>query len=209
MKPALVLLAAGDSRRFCGNKLLFEWEGKPLYRHFPDRLEKLEKKSGLLFSRKIVVTQYGEIAEEMGRRGYRIAENKESFLGISHSIRLGLEELLRHGVPAEGISLESGQDRLPPVCFAVCDQPYLSAETVREFLESYERSGLGIGCLSFRGRRGNPCVFGPGYLPELMALSGDTGGRQVMRLHPEDLYLHEIRDGRELEDIDERPVSRL
>ena len=38
MKIAFVMLAAGNSRRFGSNKLFYELDGKPMYRHLLERL---------------------------------------------------------------------------------------------------------------------------------------------------------------------------
>ena len=38
MKIALIMLAAGNSRRFGSNKLLYEIDGKPMYRHILEKL---------------------------------------------------------------------------------------------------------------------------------------------------------------------------
>lgn len=183
---ALVLLAAGDSRRFGGNKLLHPFQGKPMYQHILDQIEQLP---GDLFTKKIVVTQYAEIMEEVQNRGYLVVENCASTLGISHSIHLGLQVL-------EGTETA--------VCFAVCDQPYLRGETIGKLVEGWRRSGYGIGCLSHRGELGNPAVFSAVYRQELMALEGDVGGRRVIRRHPEDLFLYEVEEGMELVDVDVR-----
>ena len=45
MKIDLILMAAGNSRRFGSNKLLYEWRGKKLYRYMLDAL--LEAAEGL------------------------------------------------------------------------------------------------------------------------------------------------------------------
>ena len=42
MKISLILLAAGDSRRFGSNKLLYELHGKPMYRYSVDEVAKLD-----------------------------------------------------------------------------------------------------------------------------------------------------------------------
>ena len=41
MKIALIYLAAGNSRRFGSNKLFYEIDGKPMYRHLLDRLVRI------------------------------------------------------------------------------------------------------------------------------------------------------------------------
>ena len=38
MRIALIMLAAGNSRRFGGNKLLYEIDGNPMYRYILERL---------------------------------------------------------------------------------------------------------------------------------------------------------------------------
>ena len=38
MKISLIMLAAGNSRRFGSNKLLYEIDGKPMYRHILEKL---------------------------------------------------------------------------------------------------------------------------------------------------------------------------
>lgn len=185
-KIALVLLATGDSRRFSGNKLLAKLGGKPMYRHLADEIERL---SGDPFYRKLVVSQYDQILHDLYRLGFEPVENRESALGISHSIHLALEHL------------DGTEDA---VCFAVCDQPYLRGETILDMIAGWKKSGKGLACLSSGGVDGNPALFARRYIPELLALSGDRGGRGVIRSHPEDLYRHEVRNPDELNDIDTR-----
>lgn len=183
----LILLAAGDSRRFCGNKLLTEVQGKPMYRHLVDQIDTF---AADVFYRKLVVSQYEEILSDLKDRGYEPVENHESTLGISHSIQLGLMRM---------------DGREDGICFAVCDQPYLKGRTVKMLVESFCESGKGIGCVSFRGRDGNPVVFSRKYEPALFHLTGDVGGKKVMRQFPEDTFRLEVEEEKELEDIDEQP----
>ena len=68
MKLTLILLAAGDSRRFDGNKLLTPFHGKAMYQYIVEEVAKLPDD---LFDKKIVVTQYREIMEDL--RKLRIA----------------------------------------------------------------------------------------------------------------------------------------
>jgi len=189
MKLALILQAAGDSRRFNGNKLLHEFNGKPMYQYI---LEEVEKLPDDIFDRKVVVTQYQEIMSCMSDYGYEVVVNEESSLGISHSIHRALEVL---------------ENEETDYCFAVCDQPYLKAATIRDLVRGWRNSGKGIGCLCNMGALGNPAIFSKNYLKELLKLEGDVGGKRVIRRHIEDLYLHEVVDGLELVDIDVRKDS--
>lgn len=182
----LVLLAAGDSRRFGGNKLLENFGGKSMYRYLTDEIAAFPEE---FFYRKIVVSQYPEILADLASRGYEAIENRESYLGISHSIHLALEAM-------------DGQETA--VCFAVCDQPFLKGKTVERLLAEWKESGKGMGCLCHQGEDGNPAVFACRYERELLALTGDVGGKRVMRRFPEDVYRCDVTDGRELADIDRR-----
>lgn len=184
MKLALILLAAGDSRRFNGNKLLHEFYGKPMYRYISEEIEKLPE---AFFDRKLVVTQYQEIMDFMNGLGYEVVVNQESRLGISHSIHLALKALRQEETD---------------FFFAVCDQPYLMAATIRNLMQGWKDSQKGIGCLCNMGELGNPAVFSGRYREELLRLKGDVGGKRIIRQHIDDLYLHEVIDGLELVDID-------
>ena len=127
MKISLILLAAGDSRRFGSNKLLYELHGKPMYRYSVDEVAKLDT---TVFAEKIVVSQYDEILDTLSREGYLTVRNTESYLGISHSIQLGL-----------AASEEEAW------CFLVADQPYLKAETLERFVEAFQKSGKSCACV--------------------------------------------------------------
>lgn len=186
-RVALVLLAAGDSRRFHGNKLLSDFYGKPMYRHITDQAGQLPED---FFRKKILVTQYPEIAKDLAGEGYEVIINPESQLGISHSIHLALRALELSDADA--------------ACFAVCDQPWLRKETVAGLLSAWRESGQGLACLCHQGDFGNPAIFARKYWGELQELRGDVGGKRVLRRHLEDLCLYEVEDGKELVDIDVR-----
>ena len=86
-KVHAILLAAGFSRRFQGNKLLYPLEGKALYLYLTERLGELLKE-GILDSL-VVVTQYDEILQEMKKRKIEAVKNENSIQGISSSLKLG------------------------------------------------------------------------------------------------------------------------
>ena len=100
-------------------------------------------------------------------------------------------------------------------CGAVIDLPHLTLDSVRKLIRaavSREQSAfsgpLAEECsrwetLSLRcgSTPGNPCMFRADLIPELMILTGDQGGRKVLKRH----YCQyvDISDEKELADMDE------
>ena len=187
MKTALIYLAAGNSRRFGSNKLLYEIEGRPMYRHLLDRLVRI---AGTFPDCEVlVVTRYEEI------RG-----SPESAKGASYSVRTGLLEAIRLGAQE--------------AAFFVADQPWLTEASVQGFLQLMQSAGETqepgqedasterLGCVRYKGREGNPVWFGKAYFPELLELKEEEGGKKVFRRHRDKARYYEIQDRKELEDMD-------
>ena len=78
------------------------------------------------------------------------------------------------------------------VMFQVADQPRLKKETVADLIGFAAAHPDRIVGLGHRGRRGNPCIFPARFFPELMALTGDCGGRSVILAHEGELLLMEV-----------------
>lgn len=203
MKLGIVLLAAGNSRRFGSNKLLYEIEGKPMYVRALETMKGLREQmstfdgasetrevaggpSGLLCARITVVTQYAEIGAYAKARGIHVVYNPHPEEGIASSLRLGLLENLDADA----------------CLFAVSDQPWLSTETLGAMVGRFRICGEGIVCAASGGVPGNPCIFAKRYYEELLSLTGDRGGKQVVKAHMEDVELFEVEEKRELEDMD-------
>lgn len=186
MEVGCVLMASGFGARFGSNKLLAEAGGVPLIRRALDLYRQTA------FARRAVVSQYPEILSLGESLGFLPIYNPSADQGISASVRLGTAAL-------------SDMDAL---LFGVCDQPWLTAESIARLLETFRAHPEDICSLARQGRRGNPAVFPAAFFPELLALSGDTGGGQVMKRHPGRVRLVEALDPRELADID-RPEDLL
>ena len=218
----VIYMAAGNSRRFGSNKLLYLYEDKPLYRHGLELLLKLKQEMGEKLT-VTVVTQYLEILEEVqdifercGMAGMQAVFCEESRLGASYTIRAGIEAVISQdlvsGQPKEGQSMMGEKDYL---MFMVADQPHLTLDSVRKLIRtavSREQSAfsgpLAEECsrwetLSLRcgSTPGNPCMFRADLIPELMSLTGEQGGRKVLKQRA--CKYVDILDKRELEDVDE------
>jgi CTP:molybdopterin cytidylyltransferase MocA len=134
--------------------------------------------------KKILVTQYDEVAAMAP--DLNVVMNDRPDLGISRSMQLGLEA----GGDADAFM------------FCVCDQPGLTASTIGRLIEAYKKGTAGIVSLAWQGKMCNPKIFSSRYREELMRLSGDTGGRQIIAAHKDDLLLIEAESEDEVKDID-------
>ncbi|SHK71752.1 selenium cofactor biosynthesis protein YqeC [Hespellia stercorisuis] len=180
---AVLVLAAGLGRRFGDNKLLQCYRGKPIYRYMLENLTKLEH------VQKVLVTRFPEVEEAAELLDVQLVRNENPEDGIAHSLHLGLEACM-HADPG-----------LERVLVTVCDQPGLKAETMERLLEKAEQEKGKIICASTGGIRRNPVVWDSRFFPELLELSGDVGGRQVIKRYPECIVPVEI-DETETKDID-------
>ena len=184
IKKGILLLAAGAGKRFGGDKLSAVVDGQPMFIRAMDVID-----AQVDVVHRIVVTGQPSILTEGKMRGWDVVINENPEKGISWSIRLGMEQMLKAVPDLDGI------------LFMVCDQPWLTKETVGRMLTQFEK---GILSLSYNGCSGTPVVFSKYYFEELMTLEGDVGGRQVMNRHKAEIYYLEIFNERELRDVDRR-----
>ena len=184
-----VLLASGFGRRFGSNKLLYKIDGQPMYQYVLQLLREISREmvSGQDI-RVVVVSQYPEIAAQAERMGMQTVHNPDAAEGIAASVR--------YGVQAAGAA--------EWIAFFTADQPYLQADTVLRFLRAAIRSGKPMASVMSQGEPGNPTLFHCGQREQLLCLTGDTGGRKIMKSHPAQVFWFEI-PASERCDIDERP----
>ena len=180
MTVGCVILAAGNAVRFGENKLLTPFRGKPLVQWALEAVP--AEPPGPV----AVVTQYDAVAELAAACGFSVIRNDSPELGISCSVVLGTRAL---------------QKRCDGLIFLVADQPLLQRATVAALLNRFLEHPDKIIVPSAGERQGNPCVFPAALFPELEALSGDRGGKQIIRRHPERVDTVETAP-EELADVD-------
>ena len=195
----IIYMAAGNSRRFGSNKLLYELDGKPMYRHLLDHLVEIKDRYNKLKSDSpvidiTVVTRYREILDYCSSiPDCHAVLSPDSEKGISYTIKAGImavQEQKKTGM----------QDYY---MFAVADQPYLKSQSVIKLIDRVlENTGGKQLAFSLRcgAAVGNPCVFHSSLIPQLLSLEGDKGGRSVAKKY--DCVYVDIADELELMDID-------
>lgn len=177
---AIILMAAGIGRRFGSNKLLAPFRGRPLWEYAWERAVEAKKELGIQV---LMVSGYQPLLQ--APEVIPVC-NDLPLLGASHTVRLGVKEAERLGMQY--------------AVFMVSDQPMLKTSSLKRLIEAREPGK--IVCLSKDGRAGNPVVFHRDFFPELLALTGDRGGKMVMHRHMDAVKWVEADKVSELTDID-------
>jgi len=155
-----IILAAGGSSRFGQPKPLLDWHGQPFVR----AVAQTALSAGL--SPVVVVTgaNVEQVESAIHDLPITITRNENWQAGQSTSIRAGLNTL----------PLETGA-----AIFLLTDQPQITPAVLRALTEEHVRTLAPIIAPLVDGQRANPVLFDRLTFPDLMALSGDVGGRAV------------------------------
>lgn len=182
----LILLAAGSSRRFGGNKLLAPLKGKPLYAWGLAALNEVcrERKDCTL----TVVSRYTEIRDAAQAVDAQAVDSPDSEKGQSYSIRAGLQALGR-------------VEERDFLLFLPADQPWITPQTISRLLDA-AGPDTWTATAAFGERVGTPTLFSARLLPDLLALEGDRGGRKLMGRPGQPCLVVQADSARELDDVD-------
>ena len=175
-----IILAAGFSKRFGKEKLLMEIKNKPMILHIVDVVLSLG------FAENILVYRNEEIKEIAANRNIKCAYNAMAAKGQSTSIRCGI----RNSDPTDAYIFFTG------------DQPFINSEAVKRLISAFKEGKGSIIVPRYEGHNGNPVIFSSEWKQELEMISGDTGGRKIIRSHPGKVYYVDIADTKIGMDID-------
>lgn len=163
MKVGAIVLAAGGSSRMGSPKQLLPYRGKSLIRRAAETATESDCDRVVV----VIGNQAPLMRRELEDLTVSIVENRDWLSGISSSIRVGLDELLK--------------DELDGVVMMLCDQPFVTADVLNKLIET-DRP---IVASSYEGTLGVPAFFSRELLNELTALTGDQGARRIILNHPE------------------------
>jgi len=177
-----LLLAAGAARRFGSDKLTADLGGEPLV---------VRAARNLLAAGLPVLCVVRDAAGPVAALVRALPGAEVSLCPDAH---LGMGRSLACGVCAT----RSADGWL----VALGDMPAVTPGTIRTLARELD-SGASIVAPQYRGRRGHPVGFARGWLPELLALEGDQGGRDLIAAHHDRLHLIATDDAGILLDVDE------
>jgi CTP:molybdopterin cytidylyltransferase MocA len=162
-----VILAAGQASRMGSNKLLLDAGGKPLVRHVVEAASE----GGCHFV--TVVYADAAVREAVGDSATTIF-NPDAATGMASSLRAGLE---------------AQPEEVAGALMMLGDQPLVGARTVEMLVRNWRREGARPALAAAYGDQRSqwrpPVVIDRTLWPELKALDGDAGARQLFDRQPE------------------------
>ncbi|MBI2517235.1 MAG: nucleotidyltransferase family protein [Opitutae bacterium] len=166
---ALLLLAAGESRRMGRPKQLLPVGGRPLLRHVAE--------IALAAPVSPVIVVLGAHAKEispcLAGLAVRVAVNERWAEGMGSSIRTGLHALAAQQSTPDGVII------------ALADQPDFPATHLASLIETRCATGKPIVASAANGVLRPPVLFAAAWFPRLLELHGDAGARALLQAHPE------------------------
>lgn len=178
-----VILAAGQSKRLGRPKQLLPLAGEPLLTHV------LRHAAASSLDETVLVLGHhaSEIAGQVGAWGQRLVINPDYQQGQSTSLRAGLEAI---------------EPTASAVLFLLGDQPQVTGAMITALVDTFRAVGQPIVCAAYGGEPSNPVLFARSLFPELANVSGDQGGREVVRRHLDEVLLVEVGAGPPPRDVD-------
>ncbi|MEI7554872.1 nucleotidyltransferase family protein [Candidatus Chlorohelix sp.] len=197
MLVSAVVLAAGAARRY----------GKP------KQLECYPADGTTLLERAIslaLLSGAGEVIVVLGNAEQAALEILNSYIRPIDTKNVPMQIVFNpRWAEGQGFSVATGVAALDPqsrgTLFILADQPRVNPETARNLIShflSLPDSDNKIIFPTFNGKRGNPALFGRGFFSELAALQGDSGGREIVKAHPQAVIELAVADPAIHEDVD-------
>jgi molybdenum cofactor cytidylyltransferase len=182
---AAVVLAAGMSSRMGGrNKLLREIGGVPMIRRSVEAVLASAARPVTV----VTGRDAGDIRAALSELDVVFAHNPDFADGMAGSLKAGLAAL---PPDADGAVVALG------------DMPFVTAHHIDRLIAAYdEDEGRTICIPTHDGKWGNPVLWSRRYFPEMMAISGDKGARELLHAYAEKLCEVPMDDTGILRDFD-------
>lgn len=156
-----IILAAGSSKRMGRQKLLLPFKDSTI-------LESVIRTacSCKSIGEIIVVYQSGEVYEKVKKYDVKAVYNPIAELGQSTSVIAGVK---------------NSDPRTLAYTFIMGDQPFISPDVVEKLIGIWEQNKLSIIVPRYNGENGMPTIFSRNFKKNLMNITGDKGGREVIK----------------------------
>ena len=159
---AVLIMAAGESRRFGSCKLLADIDGKPMLQHSIELAQSTDASLIRIVTgrwhQEIKQAQTSGVIDDIG-----LIYNSDWQQGLGGSIATGVSQIA---------------SRCDEVLVLLADQVRVSSEDLERLTLRDDRNQ--IACASYSQTLGPPAIFPAQFFPELEKLSGDKGAKALL-----------------------------
>ena len=180
----VVVLAAGASERLGSPKQLIRFEDKTLIERAANAAVSTGFETIIVLGANAV-----RISKEINNFANKILINDDWKSGLSSSIGAGLTKLLEV------------KPNLSAVILMLCDQPFVSRETLLRLVDKQCRMKSSIVACEYANTIGTPALFVREVFEELLDLKGDEGAKSITKRY-QSSKLHTISVPEAAIDID-------
>jgi len=185
MKVAMVISSAGMSTRHPPNKLLIKLDDRPVI------VKTISTFIDLGMDIFVVVGHQKALIESAlsssSLKNINTIHNPDYKMGMSTSIKAAVRQI---------------RDQYEYLCFSNGDLPFISTETVSYLLEELYSSKPLLLAPSFKKRIGHPVFFRAELFDELESITGDKGGRKIIKKHSDEMIVLPVEDEGVIMDMD-------
>lgn len=163
-KGAVIIIAAGESKRLGTPKQLLPYQGETLLNRLIANLKQATNFPVFL----ILGASSEKIIQEIGATDFSITINENWREGMASSIRLGIQVAQKNIPDLEGILM------------VVCDQPFIAAHNIQALIQLQQHTCLPIAACYYANTLGTPALFHKSIFPDLLELRGDVGAKNII-----------------------------
>jgi molybdenum cofactor cytidylyltransferase len=184
-----IVLAAGLSRRFGGNKLLTPFGGKPLVRWVVEAALSSELTTVVVVLGHEHQNVRAALADLEVRSRLTFVYNDRYEQGQSSSVVAGLSAI---------------ETMVEAAMFIPADQPKLDSGVINQLIAAFHGGKSDICYPTVAGERRSPTIFSSRHFPALRQLRGDAGGRSIVDANAGAVTALAFADETPFRDVDDR-----
>ena len=184
-KIAIVILAAGKSKRMGFAKQIIRINNEPLLKITLDKIESISEETYCVLG-----ANKDLILEEIHFNNTVVIDNINYEKGLSSSISICIEFFEKKNLNYDG------------VLFVLGDQPAIETEYFLSIIKTFNEHKTKIIATNYDGKAGVPALFPKSFFKELKIIKGDKGAREILKNKPKSIIFESFKTN--LVDIDTR-----
>jgi molybdenum cofactor cytidylyltransferase len=184
-KIAIIILAAGKSKRMGFAKQIIRINNEPLLKITLDKIESISEETYCVLG-----ANKDLILEEIHFNNTLVIDNINYEKGLSSSISICIEFFEKKNLNYDG------------VLFVLGDQPAIETEYFLSIIKTFNEHKTKIIATNYDGKAGVPALFPKSFFKELKIIKGDKGAREILKNKPKSIIFESFKTN--LVDIDTR-----